>query len=98
MTTIDSDLVGLHAFSSDGAKLGKVKRVLEAGGRRYVEVGGFLARDLIVPAEGARKTTDERVELSYRNIYLDRAPEHRGKDEPTQEELARIDQYFRTAA
>ena len=98
MTSIDSDLVGLHAFSSDGAKLGKVKRVLEADGRRYVEVGGFLTRDLIVPAEGARKTTDERVELSYRNIYLDRAPEHRGKDGPTQEELARVDQYFRTAA
>jgi ribosomal 30S subunit maturation factor RimM len=98
MTTIDSDLVGLHAFSSDGAKLGRIKRVFEVGGRRYVEVGGFLSRDLIVPAEGARKTTDERVELSYKNISLDRAPEHRGKDAPTQEELSRVDQFYRKAA
>jgi ribosomal 30S subunit maturation factor RimM len=98
MATIDSGLVGLHAFSSDGAKLGKVKRVFEAGGQPYLEVGGFLSRDLIVPAEGAHKTTEERVELSYKNIYLDRAPEHRGKGEPTQEELSRVDKFYRTAA
>ena len=51
-----------------------------------------------MPAEGARKTTDERVELNYKTIYLDRGPEHRGKDEPTQEELSRVDDYYRTAA
>jgi ribosomal 30S subunit maturation factor RimM len=98
MATIESDLVGLHAFSSDGAKLGKVKRVFETGGRRYVEIGGFLSRELVVPAEGARKTTDERVELNFKNIYLDRGPEHKGKGEPTQEELSRVDDYYRTAA
>jgi ribosomal 30S subunit maturation factor RimM len=98
MATIDSDLVGLHAFSSDGAKLGKVKRVLELRGRRYIEIGGFLSRELIVPAEGARKTTDERLELNYKNIYLDHAPVHKGKDEPTQEELDRVDRYYRSAA
>jgi ribosomal 30S subunit maturation factor RimM len=98
MATIDSDLVGLHAFSSDGARLGKVKRVLDIRGRRYIEIGGFLSRELIVPGEGVRKTTDERVELSYMSIYLDRAPEHRGNDEPTQEELVRVDKFYRTAA
>ena len=80
------------------AKLGKIKRVFEVGGRRYIEVGGFLSRDLIVPAEGASKATDERVEADYKNIYLDRAPEHHGKAEPTEEELSRIDQFYRTAA
>jgi ribosomal 30S subunit maturation factor RimM len=98
MATIDSDLVGLHAFSSDGAKLGKVKRVLEIGGRRYLEIGGFLTRGLVVPAEAARKATEERVELTYKNIYFDRAPEHKGKAEPTQDELDSIVRYYRTAA
>lgn len=97
MATDDDDLIGLHAFSSDGAKLGKVRRAFSAGDRRYVEIGGFLSRDIIVPAEGARRIGDERVELGYKNIYLDHAPEHRGKGEPTQEELARVDDYYRQA-
>jgi hypothetical protein len=88
----------LHAFSSDGAKLGKVKRVYDSGGRRYVEIGGFLSRDLVIPAESAHKTSDERLELGFKNIYLERAPEHKGRSEPTQDELAQVDRYYRTAA
>jgi hypothetical protein len=98
MATIDSDLVGLHAFSSDGAKLGKVRRVYDSGGRRYVEIGGFLSKEFVVPAESAHKRSDERLELDFKNIYLERAPEHKGKSEPTPDELAQVDRYYRTAA
>jgi hypothetical protein len=96
--TIDNDLVGLHAFSSDGVKLGRVKRVHDSGGRRYVEISGFLSKELVIPAQNARKTSDERLELDFKNSYVERAPEHRGKAAPTQDELVRVDRFYRHAA
>jgi ribosomal 30S subunit maturation factor RimM len=97
MATSDSDLIGLHAFSRDGAKLGRVKRVIEAGGKRYLEIGGFLSRDIIVPEEGA-KFSDVRVEVNYKNIFLQRAPEHRSSTEPSPAELSQVDDFYSKAA
>ena len=97
MATSDRDLIGLHAFSSDGAKLGRVKEVLETGGRTYLVIHRSLSKDLIVPTDGARRA-DVRVDVGYENLLLERAPQHEIKGEPTADELARIDQFYDRAA
>ena len=46
----DKDLVGHGIYSRDGSKLGKVKAVIgDEMGNKYLIVGRFLSRDLVVP-------------------------------------------------
>ena len=94
----ESGLIGLHAFSSDGAKLGKIRDVIQAGGKSYLVIRRFLSKDLIVPADGARKSGDIRVEVNFKNIYIDHGPEHARGDEPSPAELHDVDDYYRRAA
>ena len=60
-TVMGSDLVGLKAFSREGAKLGKVKSVVsdDAETRDDLVIARSLRRDLVIPIDTV--ATPERL-------------------------------------
>ena len=91
----DSELIGLHAFSRDGTKLGKIKDVIEAGDTSYLVIGRFLSKDLLVPSTAAVRS-GERVEVPYPGSYLDVAPPRSSKGSGlTPEERDRLERFYK---
>ena len=94
MAISDQELIGLHAFSQDGTKLGKIKDVIEAGDSSYLVIGRFLSKDLLVPA-GTATRSGVRVEVPYSGSYLDMAPERSSKGGGlTAEERSRLEKFY----
>ena len=94
MATTDRELTGLHAFSRDGTKLGKIKDVIQAGETSYLVIGRFLSKDLLVPSAAASRS-GERVEVPYTSSYLDMAPARSSKSgELSPEERSRLERFY----
>jgi len=74
-TVMGSDLVGLKAFSREGAKLGKVKSVVsdDAETRDYLVIARSLRRDLVIPIDTVA-TPGDRVVVPHTSSFCDSAP------------------------
>jgi PRC-barrel domain len=94
MATEESELIGLHAFSRDSTKLGKIKDVIEAGDASYLVIGRLLSKDLLVPSSVAKRS-GERVEVPYTGSYLDMAPTRSSKGSGlTRKRRSRLERFY----
>ena len=96
MTTAVDELVGLQAFSRDGAKLGKIRILIgdDATDRRYLVISRFLARDLIVPVD-AVETPGGRVVVPHGSAFIDSAPSFKARGMLTRDEGDRLESFYK---
>jgi hypothetical protein len=93
MTGVAVESVGRAVYSRDGAKIGKLKRLVGEKGA-YLVVGRFLSADLLIPADLAEESGD-RLVLPFGSSFLDSAPQIKAKGEPSAEERARLERFYR---
>ena len=95
MTTVVHELVGLEAFSRDGAKLGKVRALIgdDATDRTYLVISRFLARDLVVPMDVV-EAPGAKVVVPHGSAFIDSAPSFRVKGMLTRQEGDRLESFY----
>ena len=88
------DLVGLQAFSHDGAKIGKVKDVVTArdSSDEFLVIGRFLSQ-LVVPAEVA-ECPGECVVVPFSSSFLDMAPSIKSRGTLSSEDCRRLTTFY----
>jgi len=91
-----SGLVGLKAFSREGAKLGKVKSVIsdDSETREYLVVGRSLRRDLVVPIDTV-VTPGDRVVVPHTSAFCDSAPPVKSSGAISAEDGNRLENFYR---
>ena len=96
MTIAVDELVGLEAFSRDGARLGKIRALIgdDATDRAYLVISRFLARDLIVPLD-AIETPGGKVVVPHGSAFIDSAPAFKAKGMLTRDEGDRLESFYK---
>ena len=86
--------MGHGIYSRDGSKLGKVKAVIgDEMGNKYLIVGRFLSRDLVVPLHVV-KLDGDRVIVPRTSSYVDCSPEVSTRDALSEEDAERVERFY----
>lgn len=93
MSGVGLESVGRVVYAKDGTKIGKLKGLV-GDGAPYLVVGRLLSRDLLIPADLAEESGD-RLVLPFGSSFLDSAPQIKAKGEPSAEERARLERFYR---
>ena len=95
-TVMGSGLVGLKAFSREGAKLGKVKSLVsdDAETREYLVIGRSLRRDLVIPIDTV-ETPGDCVVIPHTSAFCDSAPTVKTSGAISAEDGNRLENFYR---
>ena len=94
MATPRRDVVGREAFSRDGSRIGKVKQVLGEGDARYLVIGRFLGREVVVP-ESVTEQQDDELRLPFATSFLGSSPRVKVKAGLSEADRRRLDEFYR---